>query len=146
MSWRELQHGNPPLANFGAARFASSVAYLATLKKDGSPRVHPVTPILAKDRLFVFMEPTSPKGHDLRRDGRYAMHCSVGDSGGAGGEFLITGSAAFIEDKESREFAKKYASYDIIDRYILFELGVHTAFSNVYREGEEPERMRWKAS
>jgi hypothetical protein len=40
-----------------------------------------VTPILGENRLFIFMEPTSPKGHDLRRDGRYTLHCSVADSG-----------------------------------------------------------------
>ncbi|MGH2405330.1 MAG: pyridoxamine 5'-phosphate oxidase family protein, partial [bacterium] len=52
------------------------MAYLATLRGDGAPRVHPVTPIVGEGRLFLFMEPTSPKGHDLRRDGRYALHSS----------------------------------------------------------------------
>ena len=73
MSWGDLQARNPELAAFGAERFSSGVAYLATVRKDNSPRVHPVTPIIGEGRLFVFMEPTSPKGHDLRRDGRYAQ-------------------------------------------------------------------------
>jgi hypothetical protein len=60
MSWKELKVGAPDLAEFGKKRFASEVAYLATIKKDGSPRVHPVTPIISEDYLFVFMEPTSP--------------------------------------------------------------------------------------
>lgn len=85
MSWSDLVNANPGLADFGRQRFASEVAFLATIRRDGSPRVYPVTPILGKDRLFVFMEPTSPKGHDLRRDCRYALHCSVADSGGGGG-------------------------------------------------------------
>ena len=41
------------------------------------PRVHPVTPIVGSGKLFVFMEPTSPKGKDLMRDGRYALHCGI---------------------------------------------------------------------
>jgi hypothetical protein len=144
MSWKALKDNAPDLAEFGKKRFASEVTYLATIKKDGSPRVHPVTPIIGGDYLFVFMEPTSPKGHDLRRDGRYALHCSVGDSEGTGGEFLITGIAKFTEDEEKREIATRHASYEIISRYILFELGVDTAFSNVYGEDGKPVRKRWR--
>src|SRR5687768_3970797 len=78
MSWNNLETADPELAAFGAQRFASTgVAYLATVRADGAPRVYPVTPILGDGRLFLFMEPSSPKGHDLQRDGRYAMHCSV---------------------------------------------------------------------
>ncbi len=60
-------------SRFGAERLNGKVAYLATVRKDGSPRVHPMTPIIGQGHLFVFMEPTSPKGHDLQRDGRYAI-------------------------------------------------------------------------
>jgi hypothetical protein len=70
MSWSDLVKENHELAEFGRKRFTSEVAFLATVRKNGSPRVHPVTPIIGEERLFIFMEPTSPKGHDLRRDGR----------------------------------------------------------------------------
>jgi hypothetical protein len=73
MSWSMLEEKNPELAAFGSARLHGQVAYLATVRKDGSPRVHPLPPIIGQGHLFVFMEPTSPKGHDLRRDGRYAL-------------------------------------------------------------------------
>ena len=97
MSWKELAAGSPELAEFGKKRFASEVAYIATVKMDGAPRVHPVTPIVGDEGLFLFMEPTSPKGQDLRRDGRYALHSSVADSSGEGGEFLLTGTATFVK-------------------------------------------------
>jgi hypothetical protein len=64
--------------------------------------------------------------------------------GGAGGEFLISGIAKFMEDEEKRETATRHASYEIISRYILFELGVDTAFSNVYGEDGKPIRNRWR--
>jgi len=143
MSWRELRSGSPELAEFGKKRFATGVAYLATIKVDGSPRVHPVTPIIGDDRLFLFMEPTSPKGHDLRRDGRYALHCSVADSSGEGGEFLITGKASFVEDDETRLVAVNHASYKPAERYILFEMGIDSAFSTFYDEDGSPIRGRW---
>lgn len=144
MSWKELKIASPRLADFGETRFKTEVAYLGTIKTDGSPRVHPVTPIVADEYLFLFMEPTSPKGHDLRRDGRYALHCSVADSSGAGGEFLVTGRARSIEDGDLRAIAEQHASYDPANRYILFELQIDTAFSTIYGEDGDPVRARWK--
>ncbi|MCB9101524.1 MAG: pyridoxamine 5'-phosphate oxidase family protein [Anaerolineales bacterium] len=132
------------LAEFGRARLAGRPAYLATVRRDGSPRVHPVTPIIGGGHLFIFMEPTSPKGHDLQRDGRYAMHASVEDTGGGGGEFLITGRGALIEDAELRAEAIQYASYSPADRYSLFELTIETAFSTTYDQDGPPVRQRWR--
>src|ERR1044071_7236196 len=63
MSWKILEQANPELAEFGKTRLHRKVSYLATIRKDGSPRVHPMTPIIGDGRLLVFMEPTSPKGH-----------------------------------------------------------------------------------
>lgn len=143
MSWKDLEEKNPELALFGAARLHGQVAYLATVRKDGSPRVHPMTPIIGQGHLFVFMEPTSPKGHDLRRDGRYAIHCSVSDTGGTSGEFTISGRAQFIDDPDLRALAVRLSTYTPADRYVLFELSIESAASTVY-EGESIIRQRWK--
>jgi hypothetical protein len=143
MSWRELVAGNPGLAEYGAARLLDSeVAYLASVRKDGSPRVHPVTPIIGQGRLFVFMEPTSPKGYDLRRDGRYAMHCQVENSEGGKGEFFLSGRARPVNDEATRAIAVEGASYEVAARYVLFELSVAKAMSNVYT-GDGAVRQRW---
>ena len=142
-SWAEFSEAAPDLAAFGAERFAATdVAYLATLTEDGTPRVHPVTPIIGGGRLFVFMEPTSAKGRDLRRDGRYALHSSVSDPDGTSGEFAIRGRATPINDPELRALAAGAASYEPTDRYVLFELSVERALSTVY-EGGKPVRSRW---
>ena len=66
VAWPQFAASNPELAAFGATRLVSSPAYLATIRPDGSPRVHPVSPIVAPSGLFLFMEPTSPKAADLR--------------------------------------------------------------------------------
>ena len=143
MSWKHLEDNNSELAAFGVARLHGSVAYLATIRKDGSPRVHPMTPIIGQGRLFVFMEPTSPKGHDLRRDGRYAIHCSVNDTSGASGEFSVSGQSRLVEDAETRSLAVKLAPYTPADRYILFEFDVESASSTVYGDGK-PVYVHWK--
>jgi len=121
------------------------VAYLATVRDGGAPRVHPVTPIMGGGRLFVFMEPTSPKGHDLERDSRYAIHSLVTDQNGTPGEFTISGRAVRALDSDTRAIAVAAAAYDPADRYVLFELSIEEAASTVY-EGGRPVRSRWRAS
>lgn len=143
MSWKILEEQQPELAAFGAERLDGKVAYLATVRKDGSPRVHPMTPIIGQGHFFVFMEPTSPKGFDLQRDPRYAIHCSVTDSTGQSGEFNFTGKAHLVEDPELRKVAVQYCSYTPSDRYILFEFDVETAACTTYEQGK-PIRHFWK--
>ena len=141
-TWGEFAAAAPELAAFGTERFGTRVAFLATVRPDGSPRIHPVTPIIGEGRLFLFMEPTSPKGHDLRRDGRYALHGSVADDAGSGGEFSVRGRAVPVDDATGRAVAVRAASYSPADRYVLFELSVEGAMSTVYQDGH-PVRQRW---
>ena len=144
MSWNKLETADPELAAFGAERFVSTgVTYLATVRGDGAPRVYPVTPIIGEGHLFLFMEPTSPKGHDLQRDGRYAMHCSVENSSGAGGEFFIAGRARLVDDPAVRQIATNAARFTPVDRYMLFELYLEHASSTIYNGGN-PIRTRWR--
>lgn len=141
--WQTFTQQTPELAAFGVARFQSGVAYLGTLRADGSPRVHPVTPIIG-EQLFLFMEPTSPKGKDLQRDARYTLHCAVEDMSGGGGEFYVTGRATLINDPLVREQAVQAAAYEPQERYILFALTVESAFMNRYLDGKS-NIQRWRA-
>ena len=141
-SWHEFTQQAPELAQFGQSRFDSGVAYLGTIRPDGGPRVHPVTPIIS-EQLFLFMEPTSPKGKDLQRDPRYTLHCAVEDSGGGSGEFYVRGQATLVQDPALRAQAVQAASYSPADRYILFVLTVDFAFMNVYSEGRA-NPQRWQ--
>ncbi|MDQ4078221.1 MAG: hypothetical protein M3220_18490 [Chloroflexota bacterium] len=79
----------------------------------------------------------------MQRDGRYALHCAVEDPGGGGGEFYVRGQGRLLEDRASREVATSHARYVPADRYILFELDVDFAFSNVYEEGGSVQ-CRWR--
>lgn len=143
VSWAEFKQQAPELAAFGEARFGSGVAYLGTLRADGSPRVHPVTPILG-EQLFLFMEPTSPKGKDLLRNPRYTLHCSVEDSSGGAGEFYVRGRACLTDDPSLRAQAVQAASYTPLERYILFLLSVDYAYMKTYQDGD-PAPRRWSA-
>lgn len=142
MSWKIFESQSPDLAEFAKARLHNKVAYLATIRKDGSPRVHPFTPIIGEGHFFVFMEPTSPKGHDLRRDGRYAVHCSVSDTSGESGEVIVTGHAKFMEDSEVRALAVRLCPYNPAERYILFEFNLEHALITEYKD-EGTVRRQW---
>ncbi len=143
MSWKTFESESPEIAEFGKARLHNKVAYLATIRKDGSPRVHPFTPIIGEGHFFAFMEPTSPKGHDLRRDDRYSVHCSVTDTSGESGEFIVTGRAKFIDDPELRALAVRIAPYNPAERYVLFEFDIESAMMTEYKDGQAVHRY-WK--
>jgi hypothetical protein len=143
-TWKEFAQQAPEFAAFGEVRFRSGVAYLGTLRADGSPRVHPVTPIVG-EQLFLFMEPTSPKGKDLQRDARYTLHCSVENSSGGGGEFYVRGRATLTDNPLIREQAVQASSYAPQDHYIVFMFTIEFAFMNSYEEGK-PHTRRWQSS
>jgi hypothetical protein len=144
-SWGQFAAAEPELAAFGADRLTRLPAYLATVREDGTPRVHPVTPVVTADGLFVFMESTSPKGGDLLERAGYALHNGVPDNEGAGGEFFVSGTGHLVEDASIRAVAERAATYEPESRYILFELLVGEARCNGYGDVRLPEHRRWRA-
>ena len=147
MSWQHLADVAPGLAAFGAERLHDRVAYLATLKPDGSPRLHPVRPVVAGGRLFVFMEATSPKVRDLERDGRFALHgTATSDQQWDLREFAVEGSARLVDDAHSRAIANAGSAFPRDERFLLYELSVLAAVSTVYGVDGRPHRERWRAT
>jgi hypothetical protein len=144
VSWGEFAAQAPELADFGARRLAAEPAYLATMDDSGAPRVHPVTPIIGEGGLYLFMEPTSPKGHDLVRRGVYALHCLVADANGTGGEFVVRGCGERIDGPQRRAVATRAASYTPHERYVLFELRVAEARAKSYGDVALPEPGSWR--
>jgi hypothetical protein len=146
MTWAQFASSNPDLAGFGAARLTRAPAYLATIRDDGSPRVHPVSPIVAPSGLYVFMEPTSPKAADLRERSLFALHCGVPDDAGTGGEFHVRGCGRLVDQAAIRAEASAAASYSPAARYILFELQLSAARASGYGDVDLPDQPRWTAA
>ena len=64
-TWAEFAKGAPELAALGSdLRDAFGLAFLATVRKDGSPRIHPVCPFVVRGRLFISTNAKSPKSND----------------------------------------------------------------------------------
>jgi hypothetical protein len=147
MSWQAMADAAPGLAAFGAERLHDQVAYLATLKPGGSPRLHPVRPVIASGRLFVFTEETSPKVIDLDGDGRYALHATAtGDEPWDLREFVVEGLARRVDDATTRESANAGSAFPRNEHFLLFELEVERAMSTVYGGDGRPHRERWRAT
>jgi hypothetical protein len=142
LSWEKFEKAAPEMAGFGAQRMSERVMYLGTVRRDGYPRVHPFTPFVASGHLLAFMEPTSPKGHDIERDGRFVIHSLVKDMNGSDGEFSITGRARRVHDPAVREVAVKGCPYSPAERYVLFEFFVEGCLVTHYVRGE-PVYSRW---
>src|SRR5205809_1236429 len=69
------------------------IVYQATLRLDGGPRVHPVSPWIAAGLMCVSFRDTSPKMREVARDPRYALHTAQpwDDHAGTNGEFMVRG-------------------------------------------------------
>ena len=121
-TWGAFTAAEPELAAFVAERLRAAPSYLATVRARGAPRVRPVTPIFTADGLYLFMEPTSPKGADLRERGWFALHNGVPDNAGTGGEASVSGIGHPVNHAAVRATVAAAASYGPADRYVLFEL------------------------
>jgi hypothetical protein len=143
--WGDFERLEPDLARFGADRLTALPAYLATIRRSGAPRVHPVTPIFAGDGLFLFMEPTSPKRRDLLERGKFALHSGVPDNAGTGGEFWASGTGLAVDDPQMWSLVAEAAGYEPPDRYVLFEFHLNEARCHGYGDVPLPSTQRWSA-
>jgi hypothetical protein len=145
-TWAEFAAAAPDLAAWGESRFKRSrVAFIATIAADGSPRCNPVQPVICEGRLLLFVEPTSPKVDDLRRDGRFAMHSLIDNPTGMGGEFSIKGRAKVITDADIRQQGIDASCYTPCDDCTLFELVIDAALARDYEDGQMTQ-TRWDES
>lgn len=144
MRWEVFQESAPEIASVGFELLNRKIAYLATIKRDGSPRLHPVTSFIGDGMLFIFTEPTSPKIGDLLGDKRYALHCSISNEGPLI-EFLVMGTAEVITDHDIRNRAFKIAKSPVVTaNYVLFEYLVESVLLVGYDENGQPIPRRWK--
>ena len=88
MIWSEFAEAAPELARLGEERFdRAGVVLVGTIRKDGSPRISPVEPLIGQGRLLLGMMPRSKKALDLLRDPRCLVHSAIANRHGTEGEF-----------------------------------------------------------
>lgn len=151
VTWKTFAAVEPTLAQTGSQQlfqFGVGLAYLATIRADGSPRLHPVCPVLSNDRLFVFVLPASPKRQDLEKDGRYALQAYPQPRPDSD-EFFLSGRAQHINDPELKSKVLADAQHPATQDEILFELLIDRAMLTTWEGFGTPDyhskHIRWKA-
>lgn len=136
-------------------RDSFAVAYLATVRRDGAPRLHPFCPIIAGGRLFAAIPRSSPKGHDLRRDPRCVIHAMPGPDDD---EFCIRATATDVTaDVHTAALIRSVVALSGVDGMIestshdpLFEFDLQqvdaATWVNIGQAGTHAVRHQWRAA
>ena len=125
-SWKEIEAAAPELARRARAAFdAHRHKLLATLRKDGSPRISGIETTFADGELWLGMMPGSRKALDLRRDPRLALHSASldppDDPTTWAGDAKLSGRAVEVDDPALKE---RFAGGGQSDESHLFRVDV----------------------
>lgn len=114
-SWKEIAHAEPEFAEHVRRTFAiRKHATLATLRRDGSPRISGSEVVFDDDgEIYLGMMPGSRKALDLRRDPRLALHCPTEDPPEHDhsawlGDGKVAGRAVEVSDPQRSDQAHRF--------------------------------------
>lgn len=151
VTWMEFAQADPALAEAGSNQlfqYGVGLAFLATVRSDGSPRLHPVCPVLSDSRLYILVIPNSPKRWDLQRDGRYSLQAFPQDRPDSN-EYYLSGIAHLVNDLEKKSTvladAKHHASADEIPFELLIERAMLTTWEGFGTPEYHSRHTIWKA-
>ena len=151
VTWKAFAVAEPALAEIGRLllfQFSVGLGFLATVRRDGAPRLHPVCPVLSGESLYVLVTPTSPKANDLFRDGRYALQSFPQPKPGSD-EFFISGKVEPVTDAAARASILRDATHMADASEAVFELLVdrvmHTRWENVLTPQMRSLHTKWRA-
>jgi hypothetical protein len=99
--WVEVESEAPALAAL-ALSFLTGRTHLtlATLRRDGAPRISGIELQHREGDLWLGMMGGSVKGRDLRRDPRFALHSGSEDPPGWQGDAKVAGRAVEVVDPD----------------------------------------------
>jgi hypothetical protein len=99
-SWSEFAAAAPALAERVQERFdAHKHKTMATLRKDGSPRISGTECRFEDGELWIGSMWKAVKALDLQRDPRYAIHSATEDPENWAGEAKLAGTATEVVDE-----------------------------------------------
>jgi hypothetical protein len=100
MTWHELEAAAPEIGGPGRARFAQTrIGLLATLRRDGSPRISPIEPYFTQGQLLFGAMAWTLKARDLERDPRCTLHSAITGPDAGEVELKLYGRANDADDE-----------------------------------------------
>jgi hypothetical protein len=152
MKWSDLVEAEPRLAELGEQRLVGpGVVLVGTIRRDGSPRISPVEPLLWRGDLWLSMMLGSYKAIDLRRDPRVLVHSVVTDRNGALGEFKVRGIAreetvADIQRGYAEQVRDRIGWDPVPGEFHLFTVDIHDlCFIRYVESSGDQFVVRWPA-
>jgi hypothetical protein len=146
ITWTEFKRQQPALADAGRRQFYQwgiGLAFLGTVRRGGGPRVHPVCPVISPAGLHLLIR-EGPKQHDLRRDGRYALHSETCPPPRQDDGFMIIGRALQVADADTARLVRGQVLAERdgkvwpgFDEEAVFELGVERCLLTL-TQADEP--------
>ena len=99
-AWSDVTTAAPDLATAVRNRFdLHGLALIATLRRDGSPRISGIEPLFTEEELWLGMMDGSRKAADLLRDPRLALHAATADKEVTEGDAKVAGRAVEVKDE-----------------------------------------------
>lgn len=101
-TWTELTTHAPRITTIFERRHAATghLCLLATLRKDGFPRISPIEPKIFEGELWLVGMPDTTKFHDLGRDPRFCLHTATVDTHVADGDAKLWGVVHDVQDPD----------------------------------------------
>jgi hypothetical protein len=101
-SWKDIGEAAPDFTRRVEVAFDAHLhKTIATLRRDGSPRISGVEATFRDGELWLGMMPGSLKARDLQRDPRLAIHSATADIEMKNGDAKIGGRAIEVADPET---------------------------------------------
>ena len=153
-TWSDFATAAPEIAKLGEQRLfqlGPGLAFLATVRADGGPRLHPVCVNIVEGGLFLLIV-RSPKRGDLLRDGRFALHSFPAPRNFD--EFYLTGRAHQCTDPglvARIDAAQRERGAITVGDETAFELDIERALYSKYKATGEsdvwpPKYLKWSAA
>jgi hypothetical protein len=113
LPWPAVEREAPELAAAVAARFRAHRHHvLATVRRDGSPRLSGTEVVLGPEGLWLGMMPASRKRRDLQRDPRFALHSAPLELDLADGDAKLAGRAEEVTERDRKARALAPTGFD----------------------------------
>ena len=144
MSWARFEADAPELAALVRGllrRDGIDQAFLATVRGDEAPRIHPVYVGIVEGRLYTFA--SGVKRADLEQDGRYALHPH--QDAAIPNEAGLRGRARTVDDAAERDLVAATWSFTPGAEFGLFELDIEAALIGRRESADEwpPRYTTW---
>ena len=156
-TWTDVEAAAPELAKLARDLFeAHKHLTIATLRRDGSPRISGIECRFIDGDLWFGSMPNAVKATDLQRDPRFALHSGTGDANQWKGDAKVAGRVEEVTEPARRGMIFKAmgsgehadtgshlfrAELTEVSTVRLGEPADHLVIDS-WREGEEPRRLK----